>query len=32
MSKKVKVEFRRKKLTVPNLEKVLYPEVAFTRG
>jgi bifunctional non-homologous end joining protein LigD len=32
MSKKVEIEVEGKKLAVSNLEKVLYPEVGFTKG
>ena len=32
MSKKVEIEVGGKKMTVSNLEKVLYPEVGFTKG
>src|SRR6188508_622901 len=32
MSKKVEIEVGGKKLTVSNLEKVLYPQVGFTKG
>jgi bifunctional non-homologous end joining protein LigD len=32
MSKKTEIEVAEKKLTVSNLEKVLYPEVGFTKG